>query len=596
MDNLTDRLMKLKNDSDLKISRNEANNIATLITEEEATEQTLINKMSDGNFDLLGDDVHTEMENSKVTVDLSSDNEEEFSINDITDDDIISDDIILDDDNETSIDIENEDIENNESNQKEPIQLTREERAKLAKEKYNSIKMDHTPKEVKHNNDEIGSELFETMEKMDKENQENINKMNKIIEDNKKDEVTKDKNNIPSHDLYDSDIDELINSMVESEEFDVETEDKDENDLEKALEEIEAEKMFAEIQPNDEHTGPSNYIIEEDELYTNTVEDVLTSNNINIVKKNANERNAILDRFVNSGDKVSMTLVNSDIFVTTSGAGTTEIISMHQMENEDSEMRAELNKLDHVCKHITGSSIGRMKINQLVKVISYYDKDSLYYALFAATHPAESEYTRVCSRCGKEYHMKINTRDLLLNPEDFAKDAENIRDNVTTYNRLIKESKLNKIYKQSHKNRIIISYKHPSIESYLKTKSSITNETMTKYPSLVEFAYSIHKIALLVKGNDYIEYTDPNEIIKILSQIKDVDLKYEIFDMIDSIRPNAIPTYGFKESNCPHCGGKNEMSTFSMESLLFTTAQQEEYMATLKWAAKMQKRRNEQKK
>ena len=119
---------------------------------------------------------------------------------------------------------------------------------------------------------------------------------------------------------------------------------------------------------------------------------------------------------------------------------------------------------------------------------------------------------------------------------------------------------------------------------------------MLKYASLLEFVYCISKIKLHVKNNDFIEYTDPNEILEVISKVKDIDVKYEIYDTITNLRPNDTPTYGFKETTCPFCGGVNDMTTFSMESLLFTKAQQEEYMATLKWAAKLQKRKDNKKK
>ena len=77
---------------------------------------------------------------------------------------------------------------------------------------------------------------------------------------------------------------------------------------------------------------------------------------------------------------------------------------------------------------------------------------------------------------------------------------------------------------------------------------------------------------------------------------KNVNEKYEIFDMIEAITPNAKPLFGFKETTCPICGGKNNMTTFSMETLLFTQAQLEEYEASLRWAAKAQKRTLERKK
>lgn len=389
-----------------------------------------------------------------------------------------------------------------------------------------------------------------------------------------------------------SDIDDIIASMGE----DIEEKPDEEQDLETLLKEMEENKLYSKVEPTEEVTGPADYIIEKDETYMNNVEEILKSNNIIISKKNANERNAILDRFVNSGDKITMALVNSGIYVTMSGAGTSEIIAMNSMDGSESETRKELDKLSHICTHIVGSSIGKMKLSQLIKVVSYWDKDSLYYALFAATHPNVSELSRTCDRCGEEYFMNIHTKDLLLNPEDFEKSANDIRDNVTTYARLVETSELGKIYKKAHSNGMIIYYKHPSIESYLTTMRTLTPETMNKHYGLIDIVYGIDKIAIQDHDNTFIEIIDPNEIIDIISKLKNAEEKYEIFDMFESIKPNAVPTYGFKKSVCPHCGYKNDIRTFSMENILFTKAQQEEYEASLRWAVKTQKRKKLEKK
>ena len=485
----------------------------------------------------------------------------------------------------------------------EEVSITEADRiraqAENAAQKYAPITVSED-EQISNNTPEFGDELFKGIEEMEanaaeiskdlyRMAEEDIQKQKSDLHADLVEDSTPKKNSIVS-----SEIDDIIESMGEEIEKPAETE----QDLEDILKEYENSKAYSKIIKDDteEITGPADYIIEKDEEYAENIEDILKSNNIVISKKNANEKNAILERFVNTGDKVSLALPNSAIYVTMSGAGTAEIIAMNSMDGSETETRQELNKLNHVCQHIVNSSIGKIKLSQLIKVISYWDKDSLYYALFAATHPNTSELSKSCDRCGREYFLNIHTKDMLLNAEDFDKSLSDIRDNVTTYNRLIETSELGKVYKKAHSNGMVVYYKHPSIESYLNTMKNLTDETMRKHYGLVDAVYGIDRLIIHDKGNSFIEIIDPNEILDIISKLKNADEKYEIYDMFESIKPASVPVYGFKPSICPHCGAKNEQRSFSMESILFTQAQQEEYEASLRWAVKTQKRKKSKKK
>ena len=95
--------------------------------------------------------------------------------------------------------------------------------------------------------------------------------------------------------------------------------------------------------------------------------------------------------------------------------------------------------------------------------------------------------------------------------------------------------------------------------------------------------------------NDFMEFSDPNEIIEIISKFKDTAAKYEIYDMIEEIRPNMLPSYGIKECTCPHCQGNNPARTYEMEDMIFTQAQRMEQLEAMRWAARNQKRQKEKK-
>ena len=459
-------------------------------------------------------------------------------------------------------------------------------------ELLSSVKL-HPEDDIKNEPEEEDDPLFANLKEIEADSAriaaEMQQEQERIISEKKSDlEVIPagDINDIPSGD----DIDSIISAMDNPDPV----EETSDMDIEEMLKEYEDNKKYAKITPNEEITGPADYIVEKDEDYSDNIEDILVSNNISIVKKSNNAKQAILERFTNSGDKVTGILPNSGIYVTMSGAGTSEIIAMNS-ESADSEIRSILNRLDVVSKHIVGSSIGKMTLSQLINVVSYYDMDTLFYLLFAATHPNEFEMSLKCSYCGKDYFINERTTDLLMNSKDFKKRNEDIKNNVTTYNRLMETSELGKIYKQVVDN-MIIYYRHPSINHFVRVTNMLSSESINKYEDTIDLAYGINKILLHVDGNNFIEIDDPNEILNLISKIKNPESRYRIFDMYEQLRPESVPQYGFKSTKCPHCNGLNQERSFSMEDILFTAAQQESWIASLRWAVKTQKRRKESKK
>lgn len=475
--------------------------------------------------------------------------------------------------------------------------LSSEEIARRFKEKNSVIQYEEVKKEeeVRDVEDPFNS-LEDGLKAIDEDSARKAAELQRLaaLDAKRKEEIEEQKALEKKGMINTNDVEDIIEHLSESaakKELDVE----DEEDLSLLIERMEEQKVYAEVVPNQEVTGPANYVIEEDTEFKANVEDILKTNGMRILKKNGKTKNAVLNRFVNSGTHVSIPLVNSGMFVTMSGAGTDEIIAMQQLQN-DTSVRMEINKLDHVCRHIIDSSVGPLKLSQLLDIVSYYDKDTLYYGLYAGTNPDESEFQRYCNKCGQQYFNIIRTRDILLNPEDFTEGEEDIKDNVTTLAHLVERSKLGKVYRKVHSSGMIIYVKHPSIKSYLETLQSLTDESMRLYSRVVDLAYSIDKIAIHVSDNDFMEFSDPNEILEIISKFKDANAKYEIYDMVNEVRPNTLPTFGLKECKCPHCQTLNPSQTYDMEDLIFIQAQQKEEMEAMRWAAKNQKKQKEEKK
>ena len=494
--------------------------------------------------------------------------------------------------------------------------MSPKERADAYREKNNVVKIKNAPTNMQkiQNDDDADEQLLSGLSEIMDENNKLSNELNNLYTSQEKardhtlatkyqkevalKSMDKVSEGISDDDTPTDDIDDIINQIESKDSLTINKTDVNASSDEELLDiihKLESEKEYAEIEASNNHTGPSGYIIEEDSDYADSIEDILTENNIRIIKKSDNEKNAILDKFANSGDKVTITLPNSGIFVTISGAGPTEIMTMNEM-TERNQVRYEMDKLSHICSHIVGSTVGKLRLSQLIKIVSYYDIDTLYYALYAATYPDSTEARLTCGNCNKSYYAKLVTRDLLMNPEDFEDVAENIKDNVTSYNILLNTSKLGVVYKKSFANKMIVYFRHPSIENYFSTKNKLTNESYSKYSAYIDILYSIKSILLRVEGNKFVEITDPNELLKAISTLKDPDDRYAIYAMGRSLIPSETPKYGIKMHKCPHCGSKIDSIETSMDSLLFTIAKQREESIMYKWLEKMTNEKKSKKK
>lgn len=145
---------------------------------------------------------------------------------------------------------------------------------------------------------------------------------------------------------------------------------------------------------------------------------------------------------------------------------------------------------------------------------------------------------------------------------------------------------------------MIIYYKHPSLKSYLATYKNLLPEIVTQYENISHFAFCIEKIAIpdIRKNGDrtqYVEYEDPNDIIKLIASLKNPNEKYEIADIVMKIIPEEVPVYGHHKAVCPHCGAVNQQEEVSISSLLFTFARDENWWANSRQLAAQAKKKKQ---
>ena len=173
--------------------------------------------------------------------------------------------------------------------------------------------------------DDPNSELLKGMQEIDIDSAKKSEALYKLQEQ----EMERRKNIENAADQEDSAGDSVSDILANIEETNAKKDldiEEDSEDLTAMLEKLESQKVYATYDAPEEYTGPADYVVEEDKEYQDVVENVLDENNIKIVKASTKEKNAILDRFSNSGNTVTVPLVNSGIHVTVSGASANETL------------------------------------------------------------------------------------------------------------------------------------------------------------------------------------------------------------------------------------------------------------------------------
>jgi len=219
------------------------------------------------------------------------------------------------------------------------------------------------------------------------------------------------------------------------------------------------------------------------------------------------------------------------------------------------------------------------KINNFdtfVESTSFADVETIMYGIYASTYPGSNEYNIKCPHCNHNNKIKVDNT-ALIKPKDTAyyyldKQLNPLGDKEELFENSLLNSKLQ--YKLD-RSGVIIQLENPSIKRYLDTTYKLTKLSNNKNP---EDSYKTDAYALLIyitkvfipTGNgDYIECSDPTEIIeKIILELGEDD-SVQLSEIIESEANNSMVAYNLPNFNCGNCSKLIENININFYSLLF---------------------------
>lgn len=265
---------------------------------------------------------------------------------------------------------------------------------------------------------------------------------------------------------------------------------------------------------------------------------------------------------------VTATMINSGFEVGEVGTGPVDLYQLYTAADQNTTMLDyTLAKMTTVIKNVV-STTPTVDPMQLRNLLHFADYQMLAYAHVAATLK-EVEMLHTCSKCGKDFHIKANSTDLILNADEMKEKAQRIH-NATTVE---ENSLMTKDITYTTENGFTIVLGHPSYAEYAAYMRELRdimansdNTTSNRIQQMNEILPFIRKITLptgVYTSNLFQRFT----AVGLLSD-EDYDaMAKEINTLAKQI---IVPRFGIKKVTCPHCGEVlTDIAYDDLDNLLF---------------------------
>ncbi|MCM1230133.1 MAG: hypothetical protein NC489_08370 [Ruminococcus flavefaciens] len=264
-------------------------------------------------------------------------------------------------------------------------------------------------------------------------------------------------------------------------------------------------------------------------------------------------------------------LVNSGFFVDIVGSGVVDMQNMYMNVDKNTRMYDyQMEQMRVLIQNIVGTS-PKINPNVLRDKIHYEDFDMIAYGHICATLD-KVESVANCTECGKAFRMNGAPGELLLNMDELAEKAAQIRaaDSIESVSLLSKYRVVNCV------NGMTVTLGHPSyanglgiLNSFAAYYNNLPPLEANRFNSLLGTMRMIRKITLPngIHTNSLLQIY---EAIKLMTQ-EDLEL---VQHEISKMRKDVLkPKFGVREVRCPHCGKivKNVEYEDLMNMLFFHT-------------------------
>jgi len=294
-----------------------------------------------------------------------------------------------------------------------------------------------------------------------------------------------------------------------------------------------------------------------------------------VVANEKNKRvNEVVDRFINERATYNVVALRSAYQAKMFALNLNERQALRNTSDTVFDYTKKLYKV--LFKHIDSMNVPKPSFNDWLKITAYHDKDIIVYGMYAITYPKAIDFDIKCRKCGGNNKIPLGPESIVAvkNEEVFIKVME-ILQTIPSYKEILEKSVVGKIKKVLlPRSKIIAELYQPSLADHLNILNSI-NEKNSDSHTAIGYNLFIKKIFMLdieksreLKKASYIQITDMDKIISIISNIPEDDEKFLDAEIEKDHKEYNI-SYEIGKFNCIHCLEENPPTPLDVEQILF---------------------------
>jgi len=265
---------------------------------------------------------------------------------------------------------------------------------------------------------------------------------------------------------------------------------------------------------------------------------------------------------------VKAVMINSGFEIGEVGTGPVDLYQLYMTTDQNTTvLDYQLAKMTTVIKNVV-STTPAVDPMQLKNVLHFADYQMLAYAHVAATLK-EVEMLHTCNKCGKDFHIKAASTDLILNADEMREKAQRIH-NATS---IEENSLMTKDVTYTTESGFVIVLGHPSYAEYaaymrelrdiVANGDTVVNNRIEEMNEILPFIRKITLPTGVYTSNLFQRFT----AIGLLSDDDFNGLSKEVANLAKQI---IIPKFGVKKIKCPHCGEViTDIAYDDLDNLLF---------------------------
>ena len=276
-----------------------------------------------------------------------------------------------------------------------------------------------------------------------------------------------------------------------------------------------------------------------------------------------------------------------------------EALQIMQRPGKDS-VKSMLEKWGILYDKITDVSGGDFKdFDDFLKYTAYCDYNNFIYAILCSSYPESDSVGFTCTQegCEKPFRVEYKNNELIrkdtITPEcaDVMRaliDMTSNSDTKTCRENMEKYSALSNVYRflVDETSGILVDIYIPSVREQADNIIPYITEEMTNndlMQRVVVLAHNIQRILLpgdedvpkqdTFNENDYIEASDFNDVVYLLSQFNEYQLEL-IENRINNMLSPYMLQYGLEKVVCPYCKHNYGAYPMGLDALLFQRVRQ----------------------